>query len=174
MSTKVGLAQVAVLAVLAVSLLGCDPGHSVGVRGIITQPLERDCILQALHNPERIANVSIHEPTSRKVWNFRDGSHEEKTPAQYVVESSQPMGDRKIAGVITQREDQERRVNFSASTIWLGLPRPPAEVQQETQIFNAYLARRISQLCNAKFAEHLKYIPDDKSCEEELSRLDQE
>ena len=168
--TQVGFG---VLAVLLACSLGCDPIHSVGVHGIISKPIDRDCILQSLQNEDEIANVSVYEAVSRKVWNFRDGVHEVITPVQYGVESGKTVGGYKIGAVVVQWQDKQELAHLSSETSWMGLEPRPEVFQKQARLFNVYLARRISQFCNAKFVDGLKCGPESKSCEGEQSGLDE-
>jgi hypothetical protein len=158
--------------VLTLASFGCDPIHYVDVSGQLAQSMNGDCILHAIRGAEGIVNVSVNHPAPRKVWSLFDGIHEEVGPTQYIAESRNRAGDPRPVGFIVQRENEGGIVDFRSYTAWMG-PEPPTEVREQAQVFNAYLARHVSEFCHAKYVEEkgLKCKPDSKSCEDALLGL---
>jgi hypothetical protein len=128
-----------------------------------------DCVIQALRSAEGIVNVSVNHPAPRKVWNLSEGIHEEVGPTRYIAESSKRIGDYHLWGIITQTENKDGMVYFTSYSNWMG-PEPPSEVREQTQVFNAYLARHVSELCHAKYMEEsgLKCKPESNLCDDAL------
>lgn len=148
---------------------GCDPIHSVSVGVQLTEPVSADCIVQTLQNTENVVIVKIYRPAPRKVWSFSGGFHEETTPTQYIVESDKRVEGHSVHSSIVQWED-EIGVHFSSSSHWMG-HEPTLEVRKQAHLFNAYLARRISDLCDAKYREgqSLACRPESKLCDAAIS-----
>lgn len=85
-----------------------------------------------------------------------------QSPGQYLFES----GNQK--GIITQFQKQEGPTSFLAGINGMG---PSTETMEHMQIFNARIAQKVAEACEARFLDDPKFLctPDRVQCRGALS-----
>jgi hypothetical protein len=142
-----------VLCFLSITLQGCDPGHWVGVRAELKEPLSPKCIENTLHKLPEIDKVAISTSPSP------DPESRGRTPAQFTYEAGHGKG------LITQFQKQEGRTSFLAGVDALTVM-PSEDETERIQAFNARIAIQVAEACHARFLDESRFIcfPDRPRC----------
>ena len=147
-------------------LQGCDPGYSVWVRANLAEPLEQQCIDDAMHKLDGLEGVAISKSEPYKVWTQFQGTRTVQARTQYVFYSQDGRG------ILEQREDEKGQTVLGAGTAGVGA-KPPQENLERIQAFSARMVSQVAQACKAKYSDRdgFKCHPDSTPCREAL--LDQ-
>lgn len=152
-----------ILVVLTASALAasCNPIYSIGVRGLLTQPMSVDCILNAAQTTAGVQGVFIHQHESRKGGGLiRTVDDMIDPPTVYLAKTIDQEA------LIEQRLLKDGQITFWVGKHGVGVM-PSLHTIEVDQAFHVRLASHIAEVCKASYLGNagMTCIPDSEVCQ---------
>lgn len=149
--------------ILTASVLAasCSPVYSIGVHGVLTQPMSVDCILNTAQTTEGVQHILTHQDEPRKggeliqaVDNIID------PPTAYLVRTINQVAQ------VQQRPLKDGQFSFWVGRQDVGVT-PSLRTIEVDQAFYVRLASHIAEVCKAHYAGStgLTCVPDSEACQ---------
>ncbi len=150
-----------VIFITSALVASCNPVYSIGVRGMLTQPMSVDCILNAAQTTAGIQSVYIHQHEPRKGGGFIHAVDDIiDPPTVYLAKAIDQEA------LIEQSFLKDGQVTFWVGRHGIGVM-PSLHTIEVDQAFHLRLVSHIVEVCKASYLGDagMTCIPDSEVCQ---------
>jgi hypothetical protein len=152
-----------ILLILTASFLAtnCSPIYTIGVRGLLAEPMSVDCVLHAAQTTEGVQHVLIHQS-------------EPKTESKLIQTIDNFIDPPTVYLVTTVDQDaqiEQGLLKDGKASFWVGKKgvgvKPSLRTIDAIQTFHVRVASHIADVCQAHYSGNtrLTCIPDSEACQ---------